>query len=187
MDIKSRLRKSLLEGKHKGKNDYGCVMVFFKYNQKNWKGLQDLIDKEDLYEEEDDSSYGLENEPHATLLYGLHEDVKDDEIKDKVGKISSLDFDLGNISSFNNEKFDVVKFDIESKDFNKYNKDLGKLPHTNSYKDYHAHTTIAYVKSGKAEKYIPLLKKFIKDNVLEFSTDKIVYSKVDGSKINYEI
>jgi hypothetical protein len=83
MNIKNELRAALLkEGKHKThKNEYGCLMVYLDVDKKDWNKLQNMIDDEDLYLPEDDPSYGRETEPHATILFGFHEDVPDEDIE----------------------------------------------------------------------------------------------------------
>jgi hypothetical protein len=60
---------------------------------------------------------------------------------------------------------------------------LVKLPHTTDYPDYHPHSTIAYLKKGKGEKYTDKLKgaEYI------VNPSKIVYSKPDGNKIEKSI
>ena len=45
---------------------YGCVMLYFKFPK--MEELHNSIDSSD-YEDED----SLEDEPHCTLLYGLHD------------------------------------------------------------------------------------------------------------------
>lgn len=183
MDIRKRLRTALLEGAHKT-NKFGCVMVFLNYNKSEWEALQDLIDKEDLYEPEGESGYGKETEPHATILYGLHTDIPDEDVESEIEKIKSPELKLGKVSSFTNDKFDVLKFDVESEDLHKYNKDFREFPHTNDYPEYHPHCTIAYVKSGKAQKYIDKLNKAAE---IDVTVDKIVYSKANGEKLNYSL
>jgi len=92
---------------------------------------------------------------------------------------------LKKISMFDNadKGFDVVKFDVEGKDLFKMNKDFAKLPHTTDYPDYHPHVTIAYVKAGTGEKYLDDLSK---EDALEISPNKIVYSKANGDKKEYK-
>lgn len=182
MDIRKRLR-TLLEGAHKA-NKFGCVMVFLDYKESDWKALQDLIDKDDLYEPEGESGYGKETEPHVTILYGLHTNIPDEDIESEIDKIKSPKLKLGKVSSFSNDKFDVLKFDVESEDLHKYNKKFAEFPHTTDYPKYHPHCTIAYVKSGKSEKYIEKLNKAVD---IEVTVDKIVYSKANGEKLNYDL
>jgi len=62
--------------------DYGCVMLYFGFSQIN--KIHDAINPDHLYTEDEDRTYGLEDEPHCTLLYGLHKEVTVDDIKDLV-------------------------------------------------------------------------------------------------------
>lgn len=186
MNIKKRLRELLNEGAHKNKNgyQYGCVMVYFDFDKDEWSKILGIIDVDDLYEPKDETGFGKEYEPHATILYGLHTDVPDDDIIDEINKIKKPIIKLGKVSAFENEKFDVLKIDIESDDLHKLNKSFKKFPNTNDYPSYHPHTTIAYVKPKMAEKYI---KKLNDLNIIVFEPDKIVYSKANGDKQFFDI
>jgi 2'-5' RNA ligase len=187
MDIKTKLREALLkEGAHKDKkgNSYGCVMVFLDYDKSEWKKIQDIIDDDDLYEPKDETGFGREKEPHVTILYGLHDDIEDKDIADEVDKIKTPGIKLGKVSSFENDKFDVLKFDVVSSDLHELNKEFKEFPHTSTFPKYEPHSTIAYVKKGKAKEYIDKLNKAGK---IEVKPDKIVYSKANGEKKNYKI
>jgi len=157
----------------KGKYPYGCSMLYFDFPQ--MKVIHDEIEKDDIAEE----FGGLETEPHVTLLYGLHSDEIDD---DKVLDVSSkgiMSIGLGNVSLFENEKYDVLKFDVEAPFLYDINKELSKLPHTTDFPDYHPHCTIAYLKSGTGKKYV----KLFKNRIYEVFPTKVVYSKPDGTKL----
>jgi 2'-5' RNA ligase len=182
MDIRKKLRQALLEGKHTHKNEYGCVLVHLDVDKKTWGDMLDLIDKDDLYEPKDDPTYGKETEPHVTALYGLHSDVSDDDIKESVGNFEKPKIKIGGISAFKNENFDVLKFDVVSKDMSKMNEKLKEFPYTNSYPDYHPHITIAYLKPNKSDEYI---KKLGEMEDIEMMPSHVVYSKVDGSEKKY--
>lgn len=65
--------------KKEKKYEYGCVMLYFDFP--SMFKIQDIINPKDIYEEEDDNTYGLEKHPHTTLLYGLHEGVTVKQIK----------------------------------------------------------------------------------------------------------
>lgn len=188
MNIKKLVRKALLTEAEKKdhKHEYGCLMVFLDVNEQSWKELQDMIDEDDLYTEEGDRSYGREDEPHVTILYGLHDDIEDEDIEEDINDIKEPKIAFKSISSFDNPKYDVLKFDVESKDLTKLNKVFKEYPFTSNFPDYHPHATLCYVKAGKAEKYIKKLNEFLKDNELEINPSKIVYSKVNGSKKSYQ-
>jgi len=164
-----------------GGHDYGCMMVYLPINEKVWGGLT-TMKEEDVYEPEGDRSYGVQphDEAHVTILYGLHSDISDEAIEELVSKMTAPEITLKNISLFQNENFDVVKFDVEGEGLHEMNAMFTKLPHTTDYPDYHPHCTIAYVKPGTGPSYETSLAKPIK-----VKPHKIVYSKADGSKKEY--
>lgn len=190
MDIKQMLRKALTEGKHKKtthKNEYGCVMVFLDFKQDQWDGLLSQIKDSDLYNPPDDKTYGKEKEPHVTALFGLHNDIPDEEIEKVIDEFieSKIDIKVGGISSFKNKLFEVIKFDIDSNKMHLFNKKLTKLPHTTNYPDYHPHLTICYVNPSLSDDYINKLNEYIKNNEIIFTPSDIRYSKSDGEVKKY--
>lgn len=165
---------------------YGCVMLYFDFP--SIKGIQESIKQEDLYTETEDRSYGFEDEPHVTLLYGLHEEVSEKDIFDRLKVYKIDDLLLTNISAFENNKYDVLKFDVEdgvsgANYLHKMNKALTELPHTTDFPNYHPHSTIAYLKPGKAKEYIQQLKgtQHIVKPV------SLVYSMPSGEKVNIKV
>jgi 2'-5' RNA ligase len=172
-----------LEKKEDEVHEYGCVMLHLPVDEAEWQKLQDSIDDNDVYEE-DGESYGRENEVHITLLYGLHEENDDDKIKEAMqGTVFMTPMiSLQYLSLFQNEKYDVLKFDIKSKDLNKMNETLAKFPHTTDYPEYHPHATVAYLKPGCGKKYIGKL-----DNPIEVEPGEILYSKVNGEKLKWPL
>lgn len=167
------------------KYDYGCVMIYFDFPEIN--NLHEKIGKDDLYEEEQDRTYGLEDEPHVTLLYGLHDaDINPDKVFEFIEPTPIGSIKLRNISMFDNENtpYQVLKFDAENENLHKLNKLLTEnFPYTSDFPDYHPHMTLAYLKNGTAEKYINDLK----NAEFEAHPSKIVYSRADGTKIERKI
>ena len=162
--------------------EYGCAMVYFDFPE--MKALHAKIKKDEIYNPEG-GGYGLEHEPHVTLLFGLH----DEEIKDKtVMDICSLrnydDVTLDGISLFKNPEFEVLKFDVHGDDLYYINEILTELPHTSKYPDYHPHTTIAYLKPGKGDEVVKRLKT---DKQYKVIPTEIVYSKTDRSTVKKPI
>jgi 2'-5' RNA ligase len=163
----------------KGKHSHGCAMLMLKFPLDE---VQSQIDDEDLYlgGEDDDRSFGKEDDPHVTLLYGLNDDeTSEDEVFDACIDIEYPEVRLHNVSCFKNDKYDVLKFDADCDELHSANKSLSKLPHTSSFPDYHPHATIAYLKSGMGDKYIEKFKD------LEYMAEPTVveYSKAEGDKI----
>lgn len=168
---------SLFEKKDGG-YDYGCAMVYFDFPQMN--EIHQMIDESHVYTDESDRTFGLEDEPHTTLLYGLHSnDIADEAVMEICKSTEYGPLVLENASLFENEKYDVLKFDVRNPVLAKVNGELAKLPHTTNFPDYHPHATIAYLKPGMGKAYTEKLK----DTTFEVYPNKIVYSKPDGSRV----
>jgi 2'-5' RNA ligase len=162
--------------------EYGCAMVFYEFPQ--IVTLQDMIEESDIYTESGDNSYGLEDEPHTTLLFGFNNDVDPGEVLSMCKDFKYPPMTLENCSCFNNEKYDVLKFDVNSKVLHQVNSELktkydGRF--TNSYPDYHPHSTIAYIKKGKGQHYVDLFKNYsflVTPNQLVYSLPSVDKLKV---------
>ena len=136
------------------------------------------IAPEDIYEE---PGFGIEKEPHITLLYGLHDDeVNPEEVIAEAQKHLKGDIKvkMTGISLFENDvPYDVVKFDVEPGVLAEVNKAIkDKFPNTSTFPDYHPHVTIGYVKKGKGKKYI----KELSEPIISTGTE-IIYSHPDDS------
>jgi 2'-5' RNA ligase len=172
---------SLITEKKEEKYEYGCAMLYFDFPEIN--KVHEAIDPNDLYEEEEDRTYGIEEEPHTTLLYGLHEEVSTEDVKTIVDKFEFGTCKIYNASLFENEKYDVLKFDVKGENLKECNKELSKLPHTTNFPDYHPHMTIAYLKPGKGKKYTEILK----DQEFELMPTYAIYSTPSGEQIEIKL
>lgn len=156
--------------------DYGCVMVYF--DMPELEQLQNIINTDDI----DPNEKGLEDEPHVTLLYGIHSnEVTDQEVIDAAKGFAGT-ITLRDAGLFQND-FDVLKLSAENPTLHSCNFNLRRLPHTNSYPDYAPHATIAYLKKGKGYKYVESLE----GKAYTVTPTHLVYSKPDGSKIRIEL
>lgn len=165
-----------------GTHKFGCSMVYF--DMPMMEALHKIIDEDDVYTEEDsDRSFGLEDETHTTLLYGLHSDVNDDDVMEKSKPDEVSDITLHNASIFENEDYDVLKMDAKAEWLTGCNKKLTELPHTTDYPDYHPHATIGYLKSGTGQKYVDMFKGM----EIKVKPVEIVYSKADGTKVKSKL
>jgi hypothetical protein len=161
--------------------DYGCVMLYFDFLQMN--KIHDFIDPNDIYTQEGDRTFGLEDEPHCTLLYGLHDGVSNENIKSVLDKYTYTTLKAHNISLFENPDYDVLKFDVQGDNLHEINSDLQQYPYTSNFPDYHPHMTVGYLNSGSGKRYVEMLK----DYEYELLPKYAVYSKPDGNKIKIKI
>jgi len=161
---------------------FGCVMLDLSFP--NVSKIHDKIKKEDLYTEKDNDKYGIEKECHITLLYGLHKKVTDEDVENIIDKYKlPAKVKILDVSLFENEKFDVLKFNVSCRLLHSINKKLKTLPFTSEYPDYKPHLTIAYIKKGKGKDYV----KLFKEKEFELKPEKISFSKPDGKKSYFKI
>lgn len=167
--------KLILEKTADQKYSSGCIMGYFN------DAISDniKIDKKDLYNN-DANEFGLEVEPHVTVLYGTQDnDIKEDNVNNLLYLIPTFEIECTGISLFKKDEYEVVKFEIESDMLRKLNSLIQELfPYKSDYPDYKPHSTIAYVKPGEGEKYEEKFKETIKKKI-----DYWIYSKADGKKI----
>lgn len=156
---------------------YSCLMLDLGFLLNEIKELQEEICPCDVYDL--DPGHGLETEPHITVLYGLHVQ-QSKPIVDKID-LCPVTFKIKNISLFENEKFDVLKFGIESKDLHSLNKEVcEKFEYTNNYPDYKPHCTIGYLMPGAGHHY-----KKLKSELLgkEFTSNRFIFSNKYSDKV----
>lgn len=162
---------------------YGCAMLYGRCE--SLFKIQDAIDPKDIYEETGDKTFGLEDEPHITLLYGLHDDeIQVKDIKTTISKyVFPTIINAEKISCFYNEKYDVLKMDIHSKILQEINSALKEFPYTTDFPKYKPHLTIGYLKKGLGKKYMETFKNVS----VSFRPENVVYSKPSGEKIKIPI
>jgi 2'-5' RNA ligase len=147
-----------------GRYDYGCVMANIDEDDSrkiidfNYKTINEDI----LYTEESDSSFGREQHPHVTIKYGLVKSYTEEQIKKLLHQVTPFNIQVRGISIFENDKFDVVKFDVESPELRKINEIFSNLPNHDEYPTYNPHMTIAYVKKGMGNRFVKSPGKFAK-------------------------
>jgi len=160
---------------------YGCVMVEVPVS--NWNEITSYINPEDVYTGGDDT-HGIQENPHLTLLYPIFEYVKYEQVKSVLQSIldKEIFIEIDSIDIFENDKFDVVKFNVKSNDYlNKIHNELkSKIPNDNKFDIYKPHITIAYTKKGMGKKY----KKNYNHSI---SVKKITYTNPNGTKEYYII
>jgi len=171
--------KHLMKENSKSTYSFGCVMLNLKFDE--LKKIQSHISPNDIYAESSGNTYGLEDEPHITLLYGLHAEVTNSDVKKICDSYKFTDLIAHDVSLFKNDKYDVLKFNIRyptrgGNFLRKCNSELRKLPHTNTYPDYIPHMTIAYINPGMGEKYVDILRNAGLDE-FQLTPQYVSYSK----------
>lgn len=134
--------------------EYGFLMI--KYDKPELiQELQNMIPYEELYNEDDNDDYGIEDMCHVTLVPCLDRHLDINELKKELQELNKYSILLSNISKFEHDKYDVLKCDVGSINLLNTNDDIrSKFPTFSEYKEYHPHMTIAYLKKGMADKYL---------------------------------
>jgi len=135
--------------------EYGCLMVDFKIP--NWNKLTNMINKDDIYNDET-GDYGLETEPHCTVVFGFDKKYTH---KDIIKYISIDPKDISvrvfGVDVFSNGDYDVVKLNCESEQLSRLNRvfmEKEKFDIHTDFPDYKPHMTVAYTKPGTGKKYV---------------------------------
>lgn len=154
---------------------------------KDAKAIKDFglkIPESEIYTDPSDPSFGREEQPHITVRYGM-DTVDPKEIAPAFEGMGPIKAKMGKVSIFEDDKYDVVKVDIESPGLHEANKKIGetvKLP-GETFKDYKPHATIAYVKKGEGKKYVGD-KSF---EGKEITVDTITLTAKDGKNYDFEL
>ena len=175
--------RDLLKENSTSKYEYGAAMLYFNFPELT--KIQSFIDAQDVYLETGDKTFGLEDEAHCTLLYGLHSNVTPQEVQFALKKFKFGKCSLHSPSIFENEKYDVLKYNVQNDILNAANKELRKFPYTNDFPDYKPHLTIGYLKVGAGKKYVEFLSKNYP--TFELVPRFIMYSEPSGTKTRIKI
>jgi hypothetical protein len=116
--------------------------------------MGERIKDEDLHEK------GREDDPHITVLYGIHSPDAVGVIGDILREQKHIPATLRKTSVFSEEgkDYDVVKLDVDSPELHRLrDKISAACDNTQTYPNYQPHVTLAYVKKGNGSKYANLL------------------------------
>lgn len=136
---------------------FGCLMVNFAFT--NWSEfIRRQVNQSDIYLDETDpiNNYGYEDEPHCTVLFGLnHGDDIVENLKKILPPLEEInDILRGDMSIFESEKYDILKFDLSSEKLSQLNANLkANFKNSDQFDEYKPHITIAYIQKGKGINY----------------------------------
>ncbi len=167
--------------KESSEHTYGIIMSRFDFP--DWKDVLSEIDEADLAN--DEGQTGLEEEPHVTILYGLHNDVDMEKVKNVFEKMKPINIRVVDVSMFDKkEDYDVVKFGVESNELSILHECLKNLiDNSDEFPEYEPHASIAFVKSGLGKKYCDkLTEKYLKDGDMKLKLTEIIIADSDDNK-----
>ena len=173
--------------------DYGWVSLALpKDIAKKTVSFSKSIPERELYIEKSDEGetihgdgwkYGIEDDPHITVLWGIHTKVVKNIInalKDQKGGSASL----GQIGMFEAEDYDVLKVNIISPALHRLNGILQEnVKHSSTHPQYHPHITLAYLKCGNGAKYIK--DKRFKN--LKFNFDSVIFEDYEDKSTTLDL
>lgn len=161
---------------------YGCLMVDLSILQEYVDELHEAICPCDVYD--DEPGHGLEKEFHCTVKYGIHSEYKPYDIYHKID-LEPVTLKFKKLSLFENEKYDVLKFDIISKDLVKLNSQVSSKFHcTDSYPTYHPHATVAYLRPGTGKHYLDLENEITGSTLM---AARFIYSNPNSEKVFWDV
>ena len=144
-----------------------------------------FIGDDELYvDEKEPDKYGLEDEVHVTVKFGLHEAQPSQELLRIIEETQPFEIEVGPCTIFENEKYDVVKFDVDGDGLRKMNRRISELPNSDEHPEYHPHMTVAYVTKGCCHELIgkPLLDPESGPD-LRFIVKGVLFSSPNSEKI----
>jgi 2'-5' RNA ligase len=133
---------------------FSSVQLDFPTEQRDYfiSKTKGLIRRDWLYQP-NTGRYGLEERPHVTVLYGLHDETPSLELINLFETYPKFSATLGKITLFrgdeNGNDFDVVKADVDCSDLHVLNSEIAELcEYTNDHPEYKPHATVGYVEKG---------------------------------------
>lgn len=156
---------------------YSCLMLDLSFLLDEFVEIQDEICPCEVFD--DKPGTGFEKEPHITVCYGLMTD-KVIDVTDKI-YLFPVKFQIGKLSLFENDNYDVLKFDIISSDLEDLNKEINtKFIVHNDYGKYKCHSTVAYIKKGYGKFYLKIKNKLTNR---KFISNKFIFSNRNSEKV----
>ncbi len=133
-------------------NEYGCLMALppIEYGYKMVNLAKRIIPSKNLYTDPNDPSYGYTDQDfHCTIKYGFSPDLMKVDVARILNGIEPFNIKLKALNLFQNENYDVVKFEVEPNEtLTELRRRCDSHKNEDKYPTYNAHSTLAYVKKG---------------------------------------
>ncbi len=166
----------ITENRH---NEFGCLMAMVEPTRGPHiiKFGKTVIPSQILYIDPNDSTYGYDDEPHITTKYGYSPDLTRANLATILQGIKPFVVKLTGLTQFQNEKYDVVKFDVENNEIlSEIRRRCDCYKNEDKYPDYKPHMTLAYVQKGR----FPHIKEGLN---LSVPVTRFKYSGQNGKKL----
>lgn len=122
-----------------------------------------------------DVDFEFDKYVHITVAFGINTQTDINLIKEIVRNRPSY-FQITELSLFENEVFDIIKFDVMSSDLRILNHIIkSKMEVKSSFSEYHPHFTVAYVPKGMGRELIERLNKLLYEE-MNFRFEPLTHS-----------
>nr|DAT68082.1 MAG TPA: 2'-5' RNA ligase [Caudoviricetes sp.] len=122
-----------------------------------------------------DEDFEFDKYTHITVAFGINVGTDINLIKEIIKNRPSY-FQITELSLFENDNFDIIKFDVMSSDLRILNHIIkSKMEVKSSYNEYHPHLTVAYVPKGMGMELIARLNKLLYEE-LNFRFEPLTHS-----------
>ena len=122
-----------------------------------------------------DEDFEFDKYVHITVAFGININTDINLIKEIVRNRPSY-FQITELSLFENDNFDIIKFDVMSSDLRILNHIIkSKMEVKSIYNEYHPHLTVAYVPKGMGRELIERLNKLLYEE-MNFSFEPLTHS-----------
>lgn len=136
-----------------------------------------------------DEDFEFDKYIHITIAFGINIQTDINLIKEIVRNRPSY-FQITELSLFENENFDIIKFDIMSSDLRILNYIIkSKMEVKSTFNEYHPHLTVAYVPKGMGIELIARLNKLLYEEInfrfepLTHSSEYTYSTSMEGERI----
>lgn len=166
-----------------GDYDYSCVMIPVPTGVKE-KFLQlskGVIKDEELFIDPLDPSFGRAEDPHVTVLYGIHENECIHRIEQVLRDVSPSEFEVLGFGMFDKDpKHDVIITRVGGRDLFRLNEAMAEeFPdHHNDHGEYKPHITLGFVKKGLGPEILKRVK--LLNPRMRVPIQEIEFSRNDG-------